>query len=104
MRTIAPVENRPPSQLRALPPGTLVPDVSRRPESSFSEVMRRVATQVDRGEAVVNHALRASPYTDDPKGMIALQAGVYRYVEAVDLVTRVVDRATTAVKTTLQNQ
>jgi len=74
------------------------------PRGSFSEVMSRVAREVDRGENVVSRALQASPYADDAKGMIALQAGVYRYVEAVDLVTRLVDRAAGAVKTTLQNQ
>jgi hypothetical protein len=39
-----------------------------------------------------------------PEALIALQAGIYRYSEAVDLVTKLVDRATQAVKTTLQNQ
>jgi hypothetical protein len=74
------------------------------PGASFSHVMRRLAGEVDRGEGVVSQALRGNPYADDAKGMIALQAGVYRYVEAVDLVSRLVDRAAGAVKTTLQNQ
>jgi hypothetical protein len=71
---------------------------------TFSQVLQRLAGEVDRGEAVVSHALRASPSGDDSRSMIALQAGVYRYVEAVDLCTRLVDRAAGAVKTTLQSQ
>jgi hypothetical protein len=39
-----------------------------------------------------------------PGELIALQAGVYRYGEAVDLASRLVDRATTSVKTVLQGQ
>jgi hypothetical protein len=39
-----------------------------------------------------------------PGDLIALQAGVYRYGEAVDLASRLVDRATSSVKTVLQGQ
>jgi hypothetical protein len=72
--------------------------------SSFRAVLHKLGREVDRGEAVVNRALRANPFADDSRGMIALQAGVYRYVEAIDLLSRLVDRAASAVKTTLQNQ
>ena len=34
--------------------------------------------------------------------LIALQAGIYRYTEAVDLAAKLVDRTTAAVKRTLQ--
>jgi len=71
---------------------------------SFHQVLHRLATEVDRGERVVRTALRGNPYDDDTRGMIALQAGVYRYVEAVELCTKLVDRSTAAVKTTLQSQ
>jgi hypothetical protein len=40
----------------------------------------------------------------DPADLIALQAGVYRYSETVDLASRLIDRATAAVKTVLQSQ
>jgi len=76
------------------------PDTS----GSFHQVLHRLATEVDRGERVVRTALRGNPYDDDTRGMIALQAGVYRYVEAVELCTKLVDRSTAAVKTTLQSQ
>jgi hypothetical protein len=39
-----------------------------------------------------------------PAELIALQAGVYRYGEAVDLASRLIDRATSSVKTVLQGQ
>lgn len=74
------------------------------PEQSFKSVFDRLASEVDSGERVVRTALRGNPYADDERGMIALQAGVYRYVEAVELCTKLVDRATGAVRTTLQNQ
>ena len=73
-------------------------------EESFHRVLHRLASEVDRGERVVRTALRGNPYADDTRGMIALQAGVYRYVEAVELCTKLVDRAAGAVRTTLQSQ
>jgi hypothetical protein len=39
-----------------------------------------------------------------PADLIALQAGVYRYSETVDLASRLIDRATSSVKTVLQGQ
>jgi len=36
--------------------------------------------------------------------LLALQAGVYRYSEAVDLSAKLIDRATSGVKTVLQGQ
>ena len=36
--------------------------------------------------------------------LLALQAGVYRYSEAVDLSAKLVDRATSGVKTVIQGQ
>ena len=79
------------------------PSPSADPANSFGQVFRRLSTEVDRGEHAVHSALRISP-TDENAGMIALQAGVYRYVEAVELCTKLVDRSTNAVKTTLQSQ
>jgi len=35
--------------------------------------------------------------------LIALQAGIYRYTELVDLTSKFVDRAANAVRTTLQS-
>lgn len=89
-----------PSHTTPRPQAPIAPD----PGGSFSEVMKRLGKEVDRGERVVHHALDGNPFANDAQGMIALQAGVYRYVEAVDLVSRLVDRATGAVRTTLQSQ
>ena len=80
------------------------PPSSPNTSGSFHQVLHRLASEVDRGERVVKTALRGNPYDDDARGMIALQAGVYRYVEAVELCTKLVDRTTNAVRTTLQSQ
>jgi hypothetical protein len=66
-------------------------------------VLQRVGKEVDAGERVVNQAMRGGN-VHDPAALLALQAGVYRYVEAVDLASKLVDRATSAVKTVLQGQ
>jgi len=71
---------------------------------SFRDVFHQLAREVDRGERVVHAALSMGSQEDDARGMIALQAGVYRYVEAIELCAKLVDRTASAVKTTLQSQ
>jgi hypothetical protein len=71
--------------------------------SPFAKVLSRLGGEIDRGEATVQAALHGAK-TDDPAALLALQAGIYRYVEAVDLAAKLVDRAAGAVKTTLQSQ
>lgn len=77
---------------------------SRPPEESFSQVLSRIGRRIDEGERAMDRAATKSSVSLDPGEMLALQAQVYRYVEAVDLAAKLVERATTAVKTTLQNQ
>jgi hypothetical protein len=73
--------------------------------SAFGKLLRGLGHELDRGEAIAERAIHGcSSGGMSPEALIALQAGIYRYSEAVDLVTKLVDRATQAVKTTLQNQ
>jgi hypothetical protein len=61
--------------------------------------------EVQRGEMLVKQAVGgADTATLDAGQLIALQVGVYRYTEAVDLASRLIDHATTGVKTVLQGQ
>ncbi|MBK7584892.1 MAG: hypothetical protein IPI67_32470 [Myxococcales bacterium] len=69
---------------------------------SFSEVLDKLGGQIDRGEALVKRAISGGHSGMDAGNLIALQAGIYRYTEAVDLAAKLVDRAGSAVKTTLQ--
>jgi hypothetical protein len=66
---------------------------------SFAEALRGLGTAIDRGEALVGRAARGGLGDWDSGQLIALQAGIYRYSEAVDLVAKLADRASTAVKT-----
>jgi len=73
-------------------------------ESSFARVLRGLGQDLNRGEASTRAAIDLMRRGGDlaPGQLIALQAGVYRYSEAVDLVSRLVDRTTSGVKTVLQ--
>jgi hypothetical protein len=53
---------------------------------------------------VVRRAIEGGGKDLGPGELLALQAGVYRYSEAVDLSAKLVDRATSGVKTVLQGQ
>jgi hypothetical protein len=71
--------------------------------SAFGTVLHGLGSELDRGEALAQRAIHGGGVHHSPEQLLALQAGIYRYSEAVDLLTKLVDRATQAVKTTLQN-
>ena len=72
-------------------------------ESSFAKLVRGLGREVDRGETMLQKAI-AGQKDLGPTELLALQAGVYRYTEAVDLSAKLVDRATNGVKTVIQGQ
>ncbi len=86
----------------------IAPDPARpRPETShdvhFERIWRRLAREIDRGDATVSGAAHAPVAQMDAGTLIALQAGIYRYSEAIDLTVKLVDRASTAVRTVLES-
>jgi hypothetical protein len=95
-----------PSASPVLPPATAGPSPSGDGPSAFAGLLQGIGREVASGESLVRSALGAarSAQAVGPAELIALQAGVYRYGEAVDLASRLVDRATSAVKTVLQGQ
>jgi hypothetical protein len=104
----------PRSHLPGPRPAPTVPLGNPGPEPSpFAAVLRGLAAEVDRGDPLTREAMGAAHRPGAPAtpaslaglataDLIALQAGVYRYSEAVELTSRLVDRATGAVKTVLQ--
>ena len=74
--------------------------------SPFARILHGLGREVDRGESVVRRATRGATSGQELGNMelLALQAGVYRYSEAVDLSAKLVDRAANGVKTVLQGQ
>lgn len=72
-------------------------------DSSFTKMLRNLGREIDRGEAMSARAMRGGAQLSASE-LLALQAGIYRYSEAVELATKLVDRATGAVRTTLQSQ
>jgi hypothetical protein len=97
-----------------LPPTLTLPDPPERSAppaahevpvpSAFASLLQSLAGEIHKGESLTRSALGAarSGQAMGPGELIALQAGIYRYGEAVDLASRLVDRATGAVKTVLQ--
>lgn len=70
---------------------------------SFGQVLKAFGDEARRGEALVERAVRGGGGRElAPAELIALQAGVYRWVETVDLASKLIDRATQAAKTVTQ--
>jgi hypothetical protein len=73
--------------------------------SPFAQLLRGLGNEVQGSETMVHEAIASARGGKlDPAELIALQAGVYRYSEAVDLASRLVENATTALKTVIQGQ
>jgi hypothetical protein len=71
---------------------------------SFARALDGIGGAVDRGEALIARATRGNLAGLDSAQLIALQAGIYRYSEAVDLTAKLVDRTTSAVRTVVSPQ
>jgi hypothetical protein len=72
--------------------------------SPFAEVLRGLGRAIDGGEKTVRAAIESGWRGSDlgPTQLLALQASVYRYSEAIDLTSRLVDRAVGGVKAVVQ--
>ncbi len=70
------------------------------PEAPFAHALRGLGHQIDLGQVQAEAASHLHSY--DTGTLLALQVGIYRYTEAVDLASKIVDRATNALKTVLQ--
>jgi hypothetical protein len=83
---------------------TVAPRHSFEPPSpnSFERVVRGLGAVIDRGDTLMERAAHAQYAALDAGQLIALQAGIYRYSEAVDLTGKLVDRLTGAAKTVLE--
>ncbi|HEY1694018.1 MAG TPA: hypothetical protein VGG39_17745 [Polyangiaceae bacterium] len=69
--------------------------------SPFATLLHGLGSQINQGEAMMRGAVSAA-HDLGPSELIALQAGVYRYSEAIDLASRLVDHAATSLKTVVQ--
>jgi hypothetical protein len=69
-------------------------------------VLKALGDETARGERLVDRAVHAgaSGVELSSADVLALQAGVYRYVEVVDLTSKLVDRAAQSVKQVTQGQ
>jgi hypothetical protein len=88
------------------PPDPIGPEASpgpaAKPRVEFSQWFEGVGRAIDGGEALISRAEHAAYAPMDAGTLIALQSGIYRYSEAIDLTAKVIDRATSAVRTVLQ--
>lgn len=104
---VQPLRLPPPSTSASpLPPSNPAASGTAAPAPSpFARLLHGIGHEVQDGESLVRGALAsASGGQLSPAALIALQAGVYRYSEAVDLASRLVDHATSALKTVVQGQ
>ncbi len=75
-------------------------------ETPVLDVLARAARELAASDRAVQRSLRRAQRGGgmDPAELLALQSGVYRYTQEVELASKLVDKASSAVKTTLQSQ
>jgi hypothetical protein len=83
-------------------PAPAAPSPRSREGESFARVLGALGARVDQGEALIHGVAKGEWSGSDPGTLIALQAGIYRYSEVVDLAGKLVDRASSAVRAVLQ--
>jgi hypothetical protein len=73
---------------------------------SFRELLEDAAESIDRGRRSLDRAIAHghAGRTLSQEELLALQATVYRYTQELEIASKLVDKSTTAVRTTLQSQ
>ncbi len=105
--SIRAIGERPPtppaSQAPAQAPVKTVERTDSSAPSPFARLLEGLGTEVSSGERMMRHAIAAGRSGEDigPSELLALQAGVYRYGEAVDLASKLIDRASSGLKTVI---
>jgi hypothetical protein len=69
--------------------------------SAFQRLVEGLGEEINSGERMMRGALGAGGKDLAPSDLLALQAGVYRYNEAVDLASKLIDKASNGVKTVI---
>lgn len=82
------------------------PPPSAEPEGGAMRALRSAAASLTRGERMVSHVISAARQGKvfSNEELLAIQAGVYKYTQELELASKLVDKATGAVKQTLQSQ
>lgn len=100
--TSAAVSRTAPHTEQAVKPAAAAPSEG---PSPFARILHGLGGQLERGEHTMDRVTHARGGTEmASQDLLALQADVYRYSEAVDLSAKLVDRATNGVKTVIQGQ
>src|ERR1700729_522686 len=104
--SVGPIEPRiaPPAAAdSAATPGTIVPKAAQPADgpSPFAKLLRGLGENITSGESTMRTAVSAA-HDLGPAQLISLQATVYRYSESIDLASRLVDHATSGLKTVLK--
>lgn len=71
-------------------------------DRSFGHLLVDFSARIDSGERLLGNAAAGSYAGLDAGELIALQAGIYRYSEAIELGAKLVDRAASSVRAVLQ--
>jgi len=83
------------------------PQVDAKPETSrLIEGMSRMMSDLEKGQSVMDKLIRTglSGKNLSNSELLALQAGMYKYTQELELTGKVVEKATTGLKDTLRTQ
>lgn len=89
------------AKLNALP-STRVGSAARAKESKLADMLGGLIGGQDRMTGIMNMAMSGRQFS--PPELIAMQAGVYRFSQELELTSKVVEKATSGIKQTMNTQ
>jgi hypothetical protein len=81
---------------------TQVGSTEHREESKLTSMLQNLLSGQDKMNKIMNVALSGRQFS--PSDLLAMQAGVYRFTQELDLTSKVVEKATGGIKQTLNTQ
>jgi hypothetical protein len=83
-------------------PSTKVGATAKTQESQLAALLERVSTGQDKMNEIMNLAMSGKQFS--PSELIGIQAMTYQFTQELDLVSKVVEKATSGIKQTLNTQ
>ena len=90
------------AKINQLSPSTRVGEAARSKQNRMTKMLEGLIKGQDRMTHIMNMALSGRQFS--PPELIAMQAGVYRFAQELELTSKVVEKATSGIKQTMNTQ
>lgn len=90
------------AKIQATSPSTRVNGAAKAEQSRMADMLERLVNGQDKMEGIMKMALSGRQFT--PSELLAMQAGVYKFSQELELTSKVIEKATSGIKQTMNTQ